>query len=57
MNITNYKTELRPACLLDYYMTAFYWAKMNKFKPRHLSGFFTLVDNLMTNLRGLYLVK
>jgi len=51
MNITNYKTELRPACLLDYYMAAFYWAKMNKFKPRHLSGFFTLVDNLMTNLR------
>ena len=52
MDFPQHEVELKDACLLDYYVTAFHWAKEKNFDERQLSGFMTLVSKLLENIRG-----
>ena len=52
MEFEQHEVELKEACVLDYYVTAFHWAKERNFDERQLSGFITLVSNLLENMRG-----
>ncbi|CAK8671387.1 ciliary-associated calcium-binding coiled-coil protein 1-like isoform X2 [Clavelina lepadiformis] len=45
------KVELTQACQLDCYVIAFHWAKDKCFDERQLSGFITLVSNILNNIK------
>uniref|UniRef100_A0A8D0GRW5 Ciliary associated calcium binding coiled-coil 1 n=1 Tax=Sphenodon punctatus TaxID=8508 RepID=A0A8D0GRW5_SPHPU len=45
-----YKTSLKEAVLLDYYVSGFWWAKEMGFSQIELSGFMTLLNLLLENL-------
>jgi len=52
LNYEQHEVELKEAAQLDYYVTAFHWAIKNNFDDRQLSGFMTLVTNLLHNIKG-----
>ena len=52
MDFEQHEIELKDACLLDYYVTAFHWAREKNFDERQLSGFVTLISNLLQNIKG-----
>lgn len=52
MELEEHETELKEACVLDFYVTAFHWAKEKNFDERQLSGFVTLLSNLLGNIKG-----
>lgn len=44
-------TELRDAAVLDHYVGATWWGKGQGFDPKQLSGFFTIIHNLMEKIK------
>ncbi|XP_072177346.1 ciliary-associated calcium-binding coiled-coil protein 1-like [Diadema setosum] len=51
LQLTNYAIDLKEATLLDYYVSAFWWAKEEGFDAQQTSGFFTVVHTLMSNVK------
>ncbi|NXQ38147.1 CBCO1 protein, partial [Catharus fuscescens] len=52
LNLTQIKTSLKEAILLDYYTAGFWWAKENNFSLIQLSGFMNLLNFTLENLSG-----
>lgn len=50
--LSNYCTDLQDAATLDYYTSAVWWGKQQSFTIQQLSGFFTMVHTLFTNVKG-----
>lgn len=50
--LSNYCTDLQDAATLDYYTSAVWWGKQQSFTTQQLSGFFTMVHTLFTNVKG-----
>ncbi|NXN02318.1 CBCO1 protein, partial [Sylvia borin] len=50
LNLTQLKTSLKEAILLDYYTAGFWWAKEMKFSLIQLSGFMDLLNFALENL-------
>ena len=46
------ETDLCDACLLDYYVAAFWWARDQGFSAEQVSAFFTIIHTLIINLKG-----
>ncbi|XP_030842230.1 ciliary-associated calcium-binding coiled-coil protein 1 isoform X3 [Strongylocentrotus purpuratus] len=51
LTVPSYTTDLKEATLLDYYTSAFWWAKEEGFDAQQISGFFTVVSTLMANVK------
>ncbi|XP_041476606.1 ciliary-associated calcium-binding coiled-coil protein 1-like isoform X2 [Lytechinus variegatus] len=51
LSLSDFKTDLKDATLLDYYTSAFWWAKEENFDAQQVSGFFTVVHTLMANIK------
>ncbi|XP_050395559.1 ciliary-associated calcium-binding coiled-coil protein 1 isoform X2 [Patella vulgata] len=49
--LNNNLTDLKEASILDYYTGAVWWAKERSFTNQQLSGFFTIVHNLLENIK------
>lgn len=49
--LSNYCTDLQDAATLDYYTSAVWWGKQQSFTTQQLSGFFTMVHTLFTNVK------
>ncbi|XP_061184968.1 ciliary-associated calcium-binding coiled-coil protein 1-like isoform X2 [Saccostrea echinata] len=54
-SLSNYRTHLQDAATLDYYTSAIWWGKQQSFTPQQLSGFFTVVHTLFTNVKDQHL--
>lgn len=54
LNLTQVKTSLKEAILLDYYTAGFWWAKEMNFSLSQLSGFMDLLNFTLENLSGKY---
>ena len=53
LNLNNYEIDLKEACFLDYFVTQYWWAaKQQKLNHELTSSFFSIVYELMDNLRG-----
>ncbi|NXA97919.1 CBCO1 protein, partial [Melanocharis versteri] len=52
LNLTQLKTSLKEAILLDYYTAGFCWAKEMNFSLIQLSGFMDLLNFALENLSG-----
>ncbi|TRZ21378.1 hypothetical protein HGM15179_005717 [Zosterops borbonicus] len=52
LNLTQLKTSLKEAILLDYYTAGFWWAKEMNFSLIQLSGFMDLLNFALENLSG-----
>ena len=53
LNLNNYEIDLKEACFLDYFVTQYWWAaKQRKLNHELTSSFFSIVYELMDNLRG-----
>ena len=52
MELPRTDIELSQACLLDYYVSGFWWAKEQGFTAQQISGFFTLLHKLVQNIKG-----
>ncbi|NWZ43034.1 CBCO1 protein, partial [Brachypodius atriceps] len=52
LNLTQLKTSLKEAILLDYYTAGFWWAKEMNFSLSQLSGFMDLLNFTLENLSG-----
>ncbi|NWW60440.1 CBCO1 protein, partial [Ifrita kowaldi] len=50
LNLTQLKTSLKEAVLLDYYTAGFWWAKEMNFSLIQLSGFMDLINFALENL-------
>ncbi|NXB17085.1 CBCO1 protein, partial [Rhagologus leucostigma] len=50
LNLTQLKTSLKEAILLDYYTAGFWWAKEMNFSLIQLSGFMDLLNFALENL-------
>ncbi|NXH82750.1 CBCO1 protein, partial [Edolisoma coerulescens] len=50
LNLTQLKTSLKEAILLDYYIAGFWWAKEMNFSLIQLSGFMDLLNFTLENL-------
>ncbi|NXN77395.1 CBCO1 protein, partial [Bombycilla garrulus] len=50
LNLTQLKTSLKEAILLDYYTAGFWWAKEMNFSLIQLSGFMDLLNFTLENL-------
>ena len=50
--LSNHCTDLQDAATLDYYTSAVWWGKQQSFTTQQLSGFFTMVHTLFTNVKG-----
>lgn len=49
--LTDYETDLRQACFLDYYVLQYWWAcKEKNFNHEQTSSYFSIVYNLFENL-------
>ena len=49
------KFALNEAIILDYFVSALWWAgKEKKFPKEQLSAFYTLMQTLLDNIRGTY---
>nr|XP_019923794.2 ciliary-associated calcium-binding coiled-coil protein 1 isoform X2 [Crassostrea gigas]XP_019923795.2 ciliary-associated calcium-binding coiled-coil protein 1 isoform X2 [Crassostrea gigas] len=49
--LSNHCTDLQDAATLDYYTSAVWWGKQQSFTTQQLSGFFTMVHTLFTNVK------
>jgi len=52
LNFKDYELNLKEACVLDYYLNCFHWASTKKWTNKVLSGFMTLMDNILNNIIG-----
>ncbi|NXB72225.1 CBCO1 protein, partial [Donacobius atricapilla] len=52
LNLTQLKTSLKEAILLDYYTAGFWWAKEMNFSLIQFSRFMDLLNVVWENLRG-----
>lgn len=46
------ETDLCEACVLDYYVGAFWWAREEGFTAEQTSAFFTIAHLVFNNLKG-----
>lgn len=52
MNLNSHETELLEASQLDYFVSAFWWAKEQGFTTPQVSAFFTAAHTLLMNVKG-----
>lgn len=51
LSIENYRISLPEACLLDYYVAGFWFAKEQNFTLQQISAFFTLLKEMLDNIK------
>ena len=52
LNLNDYETELRMACILDYYTTQYWWAaKIKQFNKDQIGTYFSIAYLLMESLK------
>merc|ERR1712227_298006 len=51
MSFPNYECDLKEGILLDYYVSAMWWAKEQTFSSEQTSAFFTVVQTALDNLK------
>lgn len=52
-SLNDKEIELKKACLLDFYVTQYWWAAKERcFSSEQISTFFTIIYNLLNNLKG-----
>ncbi|XP_022098331.1 uncharacterized protein C10orf107 homolog isoform X2 [Acanthaster planci] len=51
LKLTSPEIDLCESVLLDYYVSGFWWAKERGFTTQQLSGFFTVLHQLLENIR------
>lgn len=53
-DLNDYDIDLYQACFLDYYVTHYWWAaRQMRFNQEQVSVYFTMIYNLMDNLKGI----
>jgi len=57
LGFKDYDLNLKEACVLDYYLNCFHWASTKKWSNKALSGFMTMMDNILSNIRDQKLKK
>ncbi|XP_039265377.1 ciliary-associated calcium-binding coiled-coil protein 1-like isoform X2 [Styela clava] len=51
LNFDQYEVDLREGAQVDYFVTAFHWAKEKAFDDRQLGGFMALLSSILDNLK------
>ena len=44
--------DAKEGAILDYYVSALWWAKENSLTQEQTSAFFTVIHNLLDNIKG-----
>ena len=52
LQISQQDCDIKEATLLDYYVSAVWWAREQSFSASQTSAFYTLVHVLLENLKG-----
>lgn len=51
MQVEDFRYDLGKACLLDYYLSNYHWAKEQQFDQRQISAYMTMIITQLNNLR------
>ncbi|XP_077992718.1 ciliary-associated calcium-binding coiled-coil protein 1-like isoform X2 [Glandiceps talaboti] len=51
LKLTNHPVDLNEGVLLDFYVSSFWWAKEQNFSVQQISGFITVLNTLLENIK------